>query len=104
MTFWLTIIGMGLITYAIRVTLFLLLERVKLAPSVQRGLRYVPTAVLSAIIVPEVLQPGGTLNISLGNARLLAAIVAAIVAWRTRNVLWTIAAGMVVLWLLNWLG
>lgn len=101
MNLWLIIIGMGLITYAIRVALFLLLERVKLPPTVQRGLRYVPTAVLSAIIFPEVLQPGDVLDLSLGNARLLAAVVAAIVAWRTRNVLWTIAAGMVTLWLLS---
>jgi branched-subunit amino acid transport protein len=39
--------------------------------------------------------------------RLVAALVAALVAWRTRNVLWTISIGMVTLWgcqLLNSLG
>ncbi len=101
MNAWIIIIGMGVITYTIRVILFLLLERVELAPLVRRALGYVPTAVLSAIIFPEVLQPGGVLVLSVGNLRLPAAAVAAVVAWRTRNVLWTIVAGMLVLWLLQ---
>ncbi|MCA9972202.1 MAG: AzlD domain-containing protein [Anaerolineales bacterium] len=98
---WLTVLGMGLITYAIRVGLFLLLERGALPPRLQHALRYVPTAVLSAIIAPEMLQPGGALDLSLGNARLLAGLAAMLVAWYTRNVLWTIAAGMAVLWALQ---
>lgn len=104
MNLWVIILGMGLITYAIRVLLFLLLERVELAPALQQGLRYVPTAVLSAIIFPEILQPGGQLDLSLGNERLLAGAAAAMIAWRTQNVLWTIAGGMGVLWLLIAIG
>ena len=61
----------------------------------------VPTAVLSAIILPELLQPGGTLDISLGNTRLLAGLIAALVAWRTQNILATIVAGMGALWILE---
>ena len=95
---WLTVIGMGVITYTIRVGLFLLLERVALPSRLQHALRYVPTAVLSAIIVPEMLQPGGTLDLSFGNARLLAGLFAMLVAWRTQNVLWTIVLGMAALW------
>ena len=97
----LTILGMGLITYGIRVVLFLLPERLALPPWLLRALRYVPAAVLSAIILPELLLSGGALDISLGNERLLAGLVGILVAWRTRNVLWTVAAGMVVLWLLQ---
>lgn len=98
---WLTIIGMGLITYSIRLSLILLLQRIAIPPLLQRGLKYVPIAVLSAIIFPELFQPQGALDLSWGNARWLAGLVAALVAWRTRNVLWTIAAGMGVLWLLS---
>jgi len=47
------------------------------------------------------LLTGGALNLSLGNDRLLAGLVGLLVAWRTRNVLWTVAAGMVALWLLQ---
>ena len=57
-----------------------------------------PPAVLSAIIFPEILRHDGALNLSLGNTRLLAGLVAALVAWRTKSALLTIAAGMAALW------
>ena len=97
----LTIIGMGVITYAIRVSLFLLPEGAHLPDRLLRALRYVPAAVLSAIIAPELLMPGGAFDLSLGNERLLAGLVAILVAWRTRNVLLTVIAGMGALWLLQ---
>jgi len=100
MTTWIIILCMGLVTYAIRLTPIALLGRIELPPLVQRGLRFVPPAVLSAIIGPELLRPNSVLDISLGNVRLLAGIVAALVAWRTRNVLLTIAIGMIALWVL----
>lgn len=97
---WLTIIGMGVITYAIRLSPVLLLERLELSPVVRQALKFVPVAVLSAIILPELIMPGGGVDVSLGNGRLLAGLLAIFVAWRTKNVLWTIVVGMVVLWLL----
>jgi branched-subunit amino acid transport protein len=103
MTLWLIIIGMGLITFVIRLILFLLLERVQITAVLQRALQFVPTAVLSAIIFPELLQPGGTFDLSLGNFRLLAGLGAIGIAWATRNVLATIAGGMIILWLLQWI-
>lgn len=99
----LTMLGMGAITFSIRLSMFLLFERAPLPPGLLRALRYVPAAVLSAIIFPEVLMPGGTLDLSLGNARLLAGVLAAVVAWRTRNVFLTVLVGMVVMWVLQWI-
>lgn len=99
----LTIVGMGVITYAIRVSLFLLPEGAQLPEGLLRALRYVPAAVLSAIIAPELLIPGGVFDLSLGNERLLAGLAAILVAWRTRNVLLTVIVGMGTLWLLQWL-
>ncbi len=90
---------MGLITYGLRLLPVLLVERIGIGHTARQALRFVPTAVLSAIIFPELFMPGGQLDISLGNARLLAGLLAVIVAWRTRNVLWTIAIGMAALWL-----
>ncbi len=98
----LAILGMGLITFSIRLSLFLLPERVTLAPWILRALRYVPAAVLSAIIVPELVLPGGTFDLSLGNERLIAGVAAAVVAWRTRNVLLTVGVGLVLLWVLQY--
>jgi branched-subunit amino acid transport protein len=102
MILWLTIIGMGLITYGLRLGPIELLERFPLNDGLRQALRFVPAAVLSAIILPEVVQPAGFLDLSLGNERLLAGLVAVVVAWYTRNVLWTIGAGMAILWLVQY--
>jgi branched-subunit amino acid transport protein len=101
MNLWLVIIGMGVITYGIRLSMIVLLEKVEISTKLKQALRFVPPAVLSAIIFPELLQPGGTLDVSLGNDRLLAGLLAMIIAWKTKNVLWTIAVGMAALWLLQ---
>ncbi len=95
-----TVVAMGLVTYLIRLVPIALFTRLKLPVWTQQTMRYVPTAVLAALIVPELLLPGGSLDISLGNARLLGGVVAIVVAWRTRNVLLTVVAGMVVVWVM----
>jgi branched-subunit amino acid transport protein len=100
-TLWLTILAMGAVTFAVRLSLIGAFGRRELPPFLQRALRYVPPAVLSAIIAPELLRPGGTLNLSPLNPRLLAGVLAALVAWRTKNVVVTIAVGMAALWLLQ---
>jgi branched-subunit amino acid transport protein len=101
MNLWLVIAGMGVITYGIRLSMIVLLEKVEISATLRQALRFVPPAVLSAIIFPELLQPGGALDVSLGNDRLLAGLLAMIIAWRTKNVLLTIAIGMIALWFLQ---
>ena len=68
---------------------------------VEQTLRFVPSAVLTAIFFPELLLDKGELYISLGNARLLAGMLAILVAWRTKNVTYTIVIGMLALWILQ---
>jgi branched-subunit amino acid transport protein len=68
---------------------------------VRRALRFVPPSVLAAIVLPELLIPGGTITLPLANARLAAGIVAVLVAWRTKNVFLTVGVGMGVLWVLQ---
>jgi branched-subunit amino acid transport protein len=94
---------MGLVTFATRFVPILTLERLAIPPRLRRALRFVPPAVLSAILFPELLIREGALDISLGNERLLAGLLAIGVARFSRNVLLTIAAGMAALWLLQWL-
>ena len=92
---------MGVITYAIRLVPIWLLERTTITAGWRQALRFVPAAVLSAIILPELFMPGGVLDVSLGNGRLLAGLAAILVAWRTQNILWALAVGMGLLWLLG---
>lgn len=101
MNLLLIIIGMGVLTYAIRLSMIVMSGQIQLGDHLQRALRYVPPAVLSAIILPEMVQPGGALDISLGNERLLAGLIAILVAWFTRNMIWTVAIGMIALWILQ---
>ncbi len=101
MNYWLIIIAMGAVTFGIRLLPIVLLGRIEIPLVVQRALRFVPPAVLSAIVAPELLMPGGQFNLSLGNARLIAGVLATLVAWRTKNVLLTIAVGMIALWALG---
>ena len=52
-------LGIGAITYGIRLSFILLWGKITLPPALQRSLRFVPPAVLSAIIFPEILRHGG---------------------------------------------
>ena len=93
---WLIILAAGMITYLIRLSFILMLEHLKLPDWFSRGLRYVPPAVLSAIIVPELANwDGKAVNLSWANPQLLAGIAAILVAWRTRNMFVTLAVGLV---------
>jgi len=101
MTLWLTIIVIGLLTYAIRLSFILFFSRIDIPALLQRALRFVPMAVLSAIVFPALFLPKGTLALSYSNARLIAGIVAVIIAWRTKNVLVTLVVGMGTLYLVQ---
>jgi branched-subunit amino acid transport protein len=73
-------------------------------PLLARALRHVPAAMLTAIVVPAIVFAApGVLRLGLGNVKLIAALMAGIVAWRWRNTLLTIGVGMGALWLLQWL-
>lgn len=99
MTFWLVVVLSGLITFATRLS-FIAAEGRFAAPGWLRSmLPFVPIATLTAIIAPGIAQPGGVLDFSVHNGRLLAGAAAVVIAAVTRNVLLTIAGGFVVLWL-----
>jgi branched-subunit amino acid transport protein len=49
MTLWLTLLGMALVTFALRAAFLLLPPGVELPPLFKRALRYVPAAALTAL-------------------------------------------------------
>src|SRR5512137_67933 len=101
MNIWLVMLIAGLLTFATRLSFIFLLDRIRVPDWFRRGLRFVPVAVLSAIILPELTSPNGDLFLSWRNPQLLAGMVAILVAWRTKNVILTIAAGMAALLILQ---
>lgn len=95
--FWLTLLVVGLLTFGIRVSFIALMGYWEPPHWLRRALRYVPVAVFSAIIFPELFLRNGQLALWPLNPRLIAGLLAIGVAWRTRNIVWTITAGMAVL-------
>ena len=93
MTLWVTLIGMALVTFALRAAFLVLPAGIELPLLFRRALRYVPAAVLTAIWAPEVLVK---------NEQLPAGVVAIAVAWRWRMTFATILAGLVALHFFAW--
>ena len=101
MNVWLVLFLGGLITFGMRFSLIYLFGRFHIPETVKKALHYVPPAVLSAIIFPELLLPNGELDLTFNNDRLLAGLIAVLVAWFSKNTLITILAGMLTLLLLQ---
>jgi len=98
---WLLFVALAAGTFVLRLSFIFLFGKVDMPDWLRRALRFVPASVLAALVFPALTYPNGTLDLSLGNVRLLAGIGGALVAWKTRNVLWTIAVGMALLWVLQ---
>ncbi|WP_136717590.1 AzlD domain-containing protein [Halorientalis salina] len=99
---WGVIAVIGALTYAIRLSFIALFGRLdEIPPRLERALRYVPAAVLAALVAPAFV----TLQAETGLAvdKLVAGGFAGAVAWRTENVFATMAAGMVTLWVVRFL-
>jgi len=97
LTAWVMILGLGATSLATRGSFILFLTRFEVPRPVQRALRFVPPAVFTALVVPELLFTGGKLGVGFDNPKLVAALVAAPVAWRTKSTTATILVGMAAL-------
>ncbi|MBL8097796.1 MAG: AzlD domain-containing protein [Anaerolineales bacterium] len=100
---WFVLLIGGLITFSMRFSLIYLFGKFEIPETLKKALHYVPPAVLSAIIFPELFIQDGALNFQLTNIRLLAGLIAIITAWFSKNTLLTILVGMVALFILSWL-
>lgn len=98
---WLLFIALAIGTFTLRFSFVYLFGKIEMPDWLRRALRYVPASVLAALVFPALTYPNGTLDLSPGNIRLLAGLGGALVAWKTRNVLWTIAVGMGLFWVLS---
>lgn len=94
MSFWATCAGMLAVTFGSRLTG--LTMRMELPPFWARFLHFVPIAVFAALVTPSLAGSRGE-----GAIRVAAAVLAALVAWRTRQLALAIAVGMVAFWLLR---
>ena len=94
MTFWIALAGMVAVTFGSRYAGLAL--RTELPAFWVRFLHFVPISVFAALVTPSL--EGG-----LGEAeiRVAGALATALVAWRTKSLGLSIAAGMIAFWLLR---
>ena len=96
---WGAIAIIGLCTFVIRLSFIYLFGRIDSVPArLRRVIKYVPAAVLAALVVPSVVTVQPTVAGTLFDDRVVAGAIAAAVAWRTEDVFLTILAGMGSLW------
>jgi branched-subunit amino acid transport protein len=98
---WLAIAGITLGAFAARASFVVFGARLTLPPRVEQALRFAPAAVLGAIVAPALLLHAGHVDFAAGNYRLVAAVLAGVIMWRTQSMIWTIAGGMAALTLLR---
>ncbi|WP_260958584.1 AzlD domain-containing protein [Pseudomonas citri] len=96
------LIGAG--TFAIRLSFIELYGVLRIPPLLRRALLYVPASVLAALVLPAVVYQDRPAVFDWHNPQIPAALLAALVAWRTRSALLTLGVGMGILWgLKSWM-
>ena len=98
---WAVIVAVGALNYASRLSFIAFFARRAMPPLLARALKYVPAAMLTALIVPMIVDWKGAAA-DFATPRVAAAVLAAAVAFATRSTLKTLAVGMAALWLLLW--
>lgn len=98
---WAVILVVGALNYLSRLSFIAFFARRSMPPLLARALRYVPAAMLTALILPMVVDvtPQG---LAPHAPKVAAAVIATALAWFKLGTLWTLGVGMASLWLLNW--
>jgi branched-subunit amino acid transport protein len=94
---------MTLVTFVPRVVPILLLSGRKMPKIIERWLSLIAPAILSALLLPELLldRSGGEPVLSLANVYLPAALPTFLVAWRTKSLFGAVVTGMITVALLR---
>jgi branched-subunit amino acid transport protein len=100
---WIVIFGGMIITYLLRSSFLVFFKKENIPFWLVRALRFTPPVVLSALIMQMLVKNGNVIQINFGNPRIIAGIVAIIVAWKFRNAWLTLVIGMCVLWLFTFI-
>ncbi|MEE4607972.1 MAG: AzlD domain-containing protein [Desulfobacteraceae bacterium] len=93
--------AVGGVTYLFRYSMIGLFANRDLPTWLREMCRYIAPASFAALTVSALFINGGQVSIALDAPKPWAALIAAIVAWRTGNVFATIGAGMAALYTLK---
>lgn len=96
----LTIIIISIGTFVFRFSFIYLYGKFQLPEWVKKAMPFVPQAVLSALIFPAIIIKENMAWISPQNPRLVAGVIAMLIAWKTKSAILTIVIGLCVFWLM----
>lgn len=99
MTNFAAILIVGIGTYVFRSIFIVGVADRAIPPNLIRALEFVGPAVLSALVVSLLVDGSGSVVAGVPEAAGLA--VGGLAGWKTRNLIYTVTAGMGVLWLLQ---
>lgn len=91
----LMILGMVIVTFIPRVLPLALLGSRELPEKVVIWLSFIPAAVLAALLAPSILLKNGSLYLSLENTALIAFFPTLLVAYKTKNIFYTVSGGLI---------
>ena len=100
--FWFLLAVASAGTFGLRLSFLVLVGKIEEPKWFRPALKYVPAAVMSALVSSSLLIRDDQLSLGLDNHRLLAGIAAGVVGYLTRSLLWTIVSGLGALALLTW--
>lgn len=94
-------LAMTAVTYLCRSLFTISVSSIRISAWWEHYLTFIPFAVLTALVTPYLLLPGPGVKLSLINPYSLAGTVTFLVSWRTRNLIISVAGGMVLFWVLG---
>lgn len=100
---WIIIIGGMIVTYIFRSSFIVFLKNGNIPIVLFRSLRFTPAVVLSALIMQMLVKNGEAVQLSVNNPRIIAGIIAIIIAWKFHNTWLTLITGMCSLWLFTFI-
>ena len=98
---WAVILVVGALNYLSRLSFIAFFSRRTMPPLLARALRYVPAAMLTALVLPMIVDvtPQGLIP---HMPKVIAAVIATAVAWFKLGTLWTLGVGMAAVWILQY--
>ncbi|ALV21889.1 MAG: AzlD domain-containing protein [Carnobacterium sp.] len=101
---WLLIVGMAIVTYLPRMIPLLVLSKRTIPEKLEKWMSFIPVSIFSALIFSDIFFWEGKLNSNpLINVKLLPSILVFIFAYYTKNLLWSMALGVLSITLMVYL-
>ena len=100
---WFSILIAGIVTYLSRMTMVTLIKREMLNDKIKEVLVFVPSAVFPAIIFPGVFFNDYGNFVELSDPKIFGALIAIVVGFYSKNIIFTILSGLISYWVIIFL-